>query len=156
VPSEGQGTKTTVSGRSHQSGSCLDDSESTCQSGTSVADLLLQWPSLSIRDDVREWNWRRLTHSPESDEVEPVLKRGGRLGGSRHRTSGWHVRRETQPPGLLHEFDHSLAHDRGYTEEETISVAEEAGINMCLHPDDPPVESLGGVRFPFCNFGKFK
>lgn len=49
-----------------------------------------------------------------------------------------------------------FTHGREYTEEEfwnnyeyflreVIPVAEDAGVTMCVHPDDPPVESLGGV-----------
>jgi mannonate dehydratase len=35
-------------------------------------------------------------------------------------------------------------------------VAEEAGVKLALHPDDPPVESLGGVARLFRQFEGFK
>jgi len=65
------------------------------------------------------------------------------------------------------EADPSRTHDREYTEaelwenyelflEELLPVAEEHGVEMCLHPNDPPVESLGGVPQLFRNFENFK
>lgn len=58
-------------------------------------------------------------------------------------------------------------HGRTYTEDELwenyeyflerlIPVAEEAGVTMCVHPDDPPVESLGGVPRLFRSFEQYK
>jgi mannonate dehydratase len=63
--------------------------------------------------------------------------------------------------------DVPLSHDRVYTEEELwesydwyldrmLSVCEEAGVRMALHPDDPPVPSLGGVARLFRNFDGFR
>ncbi|MFC1715620.1 mannonate dehydratase, partial [Candidatus Poribacteria bacterium] len=63
--------------------------------------------------------------------------------------------------------DRPLTHGREYTAEEMwdnytyfiramVPVAEEAGVRMALHPDDPPVESLGGVARIFRNFEGFK
>ena len=60
-----------------------------------------------------------------------------------------------------------LSHDREYTEDEMwanytyymkaiLPVAEEAGVKMALHPDDPPVESLGGIARIFGSFEGFK
>lgn len=60
-----------------------------------------------------------------------------------------------------------LTHGREYTEEEMwanyeyymkalLPVAEEAGVKMALHPDDPPVESLGGIPRLFRSFEGFK
>ncbi len=37
-----------------------------------------------------------------------------------------------------------------------IPVAEEAGVKLALHPDDPPVPSLGGVARIFSSFDGFK
>jgi len=37
-----------------------------------------------------------------------------------------------------------------------IPVAEEADVKLALHPDDPPVESLGGIARIFRNFEGFK
>lgn len=62
------------------------------------------------------------------------------------------------------EFRGPLTHGRVYTEKEiwdnytywverAAPVAEEVGIRIGIHPDDPPVEPLGGV--PRCIFGSF-
>lgn len=60
-----------------------------------------------------------------------------------------------------------LTHDRVYTAEElwqnyeyfmraVLPVAEEEGVRLALHPDDPPVESLGGVARIMNSFAGFK
>lgn len=60
-----------------------------------------------------------------------------------------------------------LTHDRVYTEaelwasydwylERMLPVCEEAGVRMALHPDDPPVASLGGIPRLFRNFENFR
>lgn len=57
-----------------------------------------------------------------------------------------------------------LTHGRRYTEDEiwenfiyfveqVAPVAEEAGVRIGIHPDDPPVSELGGI--PRCIFGSF-
>lgn len=62
-------------------------------------------------------------------------------------------------------FKAPLTHGRAYTEKEiwdnftyfverAVPVAEEVGVRIGVHPDDPPVEPLGGV--PRCIFGSFK
>ena len=67
----------------------------------------------------------------------------------------------------LDEADPSLTHDREYTEDELwenyerflrelLPVAEEAGVKMCLHPNDPPVDSLGGIPQLFRDFESFE
>jgi mannonate dehydratase len=61
-------------------------------------------------------------------------------------------------------FEGPLTHGRKYTKEElwdnytyfirqVVPVAEELGIRIGIHPDDPPVPELGGV--PRCIFGNF-
>ena len=61
----------------------------------------------------------------------------------------------------------SLTHGRVYSAAEMwdnydaylsalLPVAEEAGVTLALHPDDPPVETLGGVARIFRNFDGFK
>jgi len=61
-------------------------------------------------------------------------------------------------------FEPPLSHGRKYTEQElwenytyfirqVAPVAEELGIRIGIHPDDPPVMGLGGV--PRCIFGNF-
>lgn len=60
-----------------------------------------------------------------------------------------------------------LARDRVYTDEEIwanyeyymermLPVSEEAGVKLALHPDDPPVESLGGVARIMRSFENFQ
>ncbi len=62
------------------------------------------------------------------------------------------------------EFRGPLTHGREYSEQElwdnyasfirqVVPVAEEAGVYIGIHPDDPPVYPLGGV--PRCIFGSF-
>jgi mannonate dehydratase len=43
-----------------------------------------------------------------------------------------------------------------YYMERILPVAEEVGVTFAVHPDDPPVESLGGVARIFRNFEGFK
>jgi mannonate dehydratase len=60
-----------------------------------------------------------------------------------------------------------LTHGRVYTEaelwdnyerflEEVLPVAEEAGVKLALHPNDPPISSIGGIPQLFRNFENFK
>jgi len=60
-----------------------------------------------------------------------------------------------------------LTHERVYSEDEMwtnyeyyleriLPVAEESNVKLALHPDDPPVEALGGVARIFRNFDGFK
>ena len=62
-------------------------------------------------------------------------------------------------------YEGPLTHGREYSEEEiwenyeyfirqVVPVAEEAGVYIGIHPDDPPVEPLGGI--PRCIFGSFE
>jgi mannonate dehydratase len=62
-------------------------------------------------------------------------------------------------------YSGDLTHGRRYSEEELwdnfahlmreiVPVAEEAGVRIGIHPDDPPVYDLGGI--PRCIFGNFE
>ena len=62
-------------------------------------------------------------------------------------------------------FEGELTHGRRYTEEELwdnfaylmreiVPVAEDEGVYIGIHPDDPPVYALGGI--PRCIFGNFE
>jgi mannonate dehydratase len=62
-------------------------------------------------------------------------------------------------------YQGELTHGREYSEEElwdnyaymirqVAPVAEEAGVRIGIHPDDPPVYALGGI--PRCMFGNFE
>lgn len=87
----------------------------------------------------------------------------------------WRTSRTTPGRGgaLVTSFDMELArrapltHGRVYTEAEMwanyeyyiralLPVAEEAGVKLALHPDDPPVESLGGIARIMRDFAGFK
>jgi mannonate dehydratase len=88
---------------------------------------------------------------------EPEETRGGAVGRAlRLKTAvgHWAGKRWQQP----------LSHGRRYTEDElwdnytyfirkVVPVAEEAGVYIGIHPDDPPVYELGGV--PRAIFGNF-
>jgi len=61
-------------------------------------------------------------------------------------------------------FEGPLTHGRKYSHEEiwenytyfikqVVPVAEEAGVRIGIHPDDPPVSELGGI--PRCIFGNY-
>ena len=63
--------------------------------------------------------------------------------------------------------DAPLTHDRLYTADEMwanydwylerlLPVCEEANVRLALHPDDPPVPTLGGVARLFHNFENFR
>jgi len=66
------------------------------------------------------------------------------------------------------EYEGPFTHERQYSEEEiwenfvyfikqVAPVAEEAGVRIGIHPDDPPVEDLGGIpRCIFSNFDGYK
>lgn len=62
-------------------------------------------------------------------------------------------------------YEGELTHGRSYSEQEiwdnfeyfikqVVPVAEEAGVKIGIHPDDPPVPELGGI--PRCIFGNFE
>lgn len=87
----------------------------------------------------------------------------------------WRTSRTTPARGgsTVTSFDMELArsaplsHGRVYSSEEMwrnyeyflraiVPVAEEAGVRLALHPDDPPVPSLGGVGRIFRDFDGFR
>lgn len=82
----------------------------------------------------------------------PEVLRGGALG-TRFNLA------EHDPDELTHgrvySADEMWANYEYYLER-ILPVVEEAGVTLALHPDDPPVESLGGVARIFRNFEGFK
>ena len=63
--------------------------------------------------------------------------------------------------------DLPFTHEREYTEEELwanleywlkiiIPVAEEAGIRLGIHPDDPPVQQIGGIPRLFSSYDNYR
>ena len=91
--------------------------------------------------------------------TERELARGGASARafdlSKARAGGW----------AGQSFELPLTHGRSYTEDEiwdnftrfireVAPVAEEAGVRIGIHPDDPPVPDLGGV--PRCIFASFE
>lgn len=90
--------------------------------------------------------------------TEPELTRGG----ANARAFNLEKATEGQWGGKI--FKAPLTHGRTYSEKEiwdnytyfikaVVPVAEEAGVRIGIHPDDPPVPELGGV--PRCIFGNF-
>ena len=93
--------------------------------------------------------------------TEPELTRGGapaRGFDEAKATSGhWHGR----------QYDLPLTNEREYTEEEVWAnfeyfikraarAAEEAGVFIGIHPDDPPIARMGGVPRIFSTFENYK
>ncbi|HQE93898.1 MAG TPA: mannonate dehydratase [Anaerolineae bacterium] len=91
--------------------------------------------------------------------TEPELTRGGAPARAfnleKAKAGHWHGRQYPMP----------FTHGRPYSEEEiwdnfayfikqVVPVAEEAGVKIGIHPDDPPVPELGGI--PRCIFGNFE
>jgi mannonate dehydratase len=88
---------------------------------------------------------------------DPGTTRGGAPARSFHATTAeghWTTTTFKQP----------LSHGRRFTKEEiwenytyfirqVVPVAEETGVRIGIHPDDPPMQELGGV--PRCIFGNF-
>jgi mannonate dehydratase len=130
---------------------------------------------LRFYDDVmlgREGREEQLEHMKNT--VRNMGEAGVPVFGYHWMPSGvWRTGRATLRGGAtatsfdLAEADDSLTHDREYTEaelwenyeyflSELLPVAEEAGVTMCAHPSDPPVESLGGVPQLLRNFENFQ
>jgi mannonate dehydratase len=57
--------------------------------------------------------------------------------------------------GRVYSADEMWAHYEYYIKA-LLPVAEEAGVTLALHPDDPPVESLGGIARIMSSFEGFK
>jgi mannonate dehydratase len=121
---------------------------------------------------------------PERDEqianYQETIRNVGRagipiLGYHWMPNSVWRTSTTTPGRGGAHvtSFDLSLVqnapltHGRAYGEDEmwqnyayfmkaVLPVAEEFGVKLALHPDDPPVESLGGVARLFRGFEGFR
>ncbi len=77
----------------------------------------------------------------------------------------FHLERATVGQWIGKSWEAPLTHGRRYSEEElwdnyayfirrVVPVAEEAGVYIGIHPDDPPVYDLGGI--PRCLFGSFE
>ncbi|MEF8852378.1 MAG: mannonate dehydratase [Haloarculaceae archaeon] len=64
---------------------------------------------------------------------------------------------DTEEPTHGREYSEAeLWENYEYWLDEVLPVAEEAGVKLCLHPNDPPMERLGGVPQLFRNFENFK
>lgn len=83
---------------------------------------------------------------------EPAVLRGGARGTRFNQE-------EHDPDQLTHDRVYSadeMWENYTYYLERILPVAEESGVTLALHPDDPPVESLGGVARLFHSFEGFK
>lgn len=83
-------------------------------------------------------------------------------GGAQSRA--FHLERATEGQWVGEVFRGPLSHGRAYSEQElwdnyayfirqVVPVAQDLGIYIGIHPDDPPVYALGGI--PRCIFGTF-
>lgn len=114
------------------------------------------------------------------ESYQAIIRSMGKAGipilGYHWMPSGvWRTSRSTPERGgaTVTAYDHDLVkdapltHGREYTEEEmwdnyvyfmkaVLPVAEESGVKLALHPDDPPVPSIGGVPRLFRSFEGFK
>jgi mannonate dehydratase len=114
------------------------------------------------------------------ENIQAIIRNMGRAGipilGYHFMPNGvWRTSRTTPGRGgaQVTSFDMALVedapltHDRVYTEDEMwanyeyyitalLPVAEEEGVRLALHPDDPPVESLGGIARLMRSFSGFK
>jgi mannonate dehydratase len=83
---------------------------------------------------------------------EPEVLRGGaratRFNGAEHADAPLSFEREYTAEELWDNYCWYL--------ERLLPVAEEAGVRLALHPDDPPVPSLGGVARIFGSFEQFQ
>jgi mannonate dehydratase len=114
------------------------------------------------------------------EHMQNTIRNVGRAGipifGYHWMSSGvWRTSTTTPARGgaLVTAYDHALVehapltHGRPYSEEEIwanytyfiraiLPVAEEVGVRLALHPDDPPVPQLGGVARIMRSFEGFK
>ena len=83
---------------------------------------------------------------------EPAFLRGG-ARGTRFDLSA----HDQEPNSHGREFSEAEMWDNyEYYLERILPVAEESGVTLALHPDDPPVASLAGVARIFRNFAGFE
>ena len=105
---------------------------------------------------IRYATYAHMANGIWSSEREQI--RGGALARA--------LRLDGEPRGHWNKqyWQGELSHGRAYTEDElwdnfqyfierVVPVAEEAGVRIGIHPDDPPVYPLGGI--PRCIFGNF-
>jgi mannonate dehydratase len=138
----------------------------------------------AIENVPRRFYEKAMLGAPERDEqiehMATTIRNMGRAGitilGYNWMPNGvWRTSRTTPGRGgaTVTSFDMELAanaplsHGREYSQEEMwasyeyflraiVPVAAEAGVKLALHPDDPPVASLGGVARIFRDFEAFK
>lgn len=91
--------------------------------------------------------------------TEPELTRGGAVARA------FNIEKAEQGHWNGVHYHMPLSHGRAYTEDEiwanyeyfikrVVPVAEEVGVRIGIHPDDPPLPELGGV--PRCIFSSFE
>ena len=74
--------------------------------------------------------------------------RGTRFDLAAHEDAGFTHGREFTADEMWENYQYYL--------ERILPVAEEAGVRLALHPDDPPVPSLGGIARIFGSFDAFR
>jgi len=131
---------------------------------------------ISFYDDImlgREGRHEQIEHMKTT--IRNMGKAGIPMFGYHWSPTGvWRTgNREIRGAATATEFDrdqanNELVYGREYSEtelwenyelfvRELLPVAEESGVKLCLHPNDPPVSgTLGGVPMLFRDFGSFK
>jgi mannonate dehydratase len=111
--------------------------------------------------DLGEAGIRYATYAHMGNGIWSSAREEGRGGASARA-----LRLDKNPVGwwIGETWQGALSHGRAYSEDEiwdnfqyfiekVVPVAVEAGVRIGIHPDDPPVYSLGGI--PRCIFGHF-
>jgi len=101
------------------------------------------------------YHWMVNQHGATRNSWRTSLTTPGRGGAQ---VSSFDLERARQGP-LFREREYSRAEmwsNYEYFVKAIIPVAEKAGVRLALHPDDPPIESLGGVPRLFYDLGGFQ
>lgn len=105
---------------------------------------------------IRYATYAHMANGIWSSEREPIrggaMSRAFRLEGSPVGTWAGEQYQGEITHGRVYEED-ELWDNFNYFIEQVVPVAEEAGVYIGIHPDDPPVHPLGGI--PRCLFGSF-
>jgi mannonate dehydratase len=139
--------------------------------GQNVPEIILGLPGRDERiaeflQYIRDLGAAGIYHATYAHQANGIWRTGREAlrGGATH--VGFRLEQAGQARGAWAgaSWEGAYTHGRAYSEDElwdayayfvrqVVPVAEEAGVRIGVHPDDPPVYALGGV--PRCIFGTF-